>query len=202
MSIPINIPILFVIGLPCSGKTEFLNIARSMPILCIEWSEVLEQELRNYREARKRGDALKAIENIVTKKGVSYFPEKIIQFINSQIENSQVIYRGIVVSGARNPEEIRFLAKSFSRSLVVTLFAGFYTRYGRSKSRGREKDPVEMEEFVRNDFSELNTGIAAIADVMAQALIFNDGELSEYTTKVRNLLESFFSEDTQIWLKY
>ncbi len=191
----INLPILFVTGLPCSGKTEFLNIARSMPLLCIEWSQVLGDVLEDYRRVESREKTLNVVEAIVKEKGTAYFPGTILLSISKQIADSPTKYQGVVVSGARNPEEIRILAKSFARSLVVMLCADYHARYQRSKERSRAKDPVDIERFVRNDFAELHTGIAAIADKMAQELIFNDGELSEFTTQVKELLKSCFYVD-------
>ena len=188
----IDIPVLFVAGLPCSGKTEFVNVAETMPLLCIEWSQVLREALSSYRKATDRGTALKLVEDIVKEKGSSYFPERILHVINRQLESSPGTYQGVVVSGARNPTELQILAKLFAKSLVVMLCADYHTRYQRSKERGRTKDPTNIEEFVRNDFAELNTGIATIADELAQELIFNDGELAEFAAQVRSLLASYF----------
>jgi dephospho-CoA kinase len=195
MPITINIPILFVTGLSCSGKGEFLNIARSMSLLCIEWSQVLGSILECYGRAESREKALNMIENIVKEKGTAYFPNRILISISKQIADSPNKYKGVVVSGARNPEEIRILARSFVRSLVVILHANYYVRYQRSKKRGRTKDPIDIERFVQNDFGELHTGIAEIADEMAQKFIFNDGEFSEFTIQVKELLKFYFCVD-------
>jgi len=188
----IDIPVLFVTGLPCSGKTEFVNVARTMPLLCIEWSQVLKEVLSTYREATDRETALKLVEDIVKEKGFSYFPERILHLINRQLERLSGTYQGVVVSGARNPTELQTLAKPFAKSLVVMLCADYHARYQRSKERGRTKDPMNIEEFIWNDFAELNTGIATIADELAQELIFNDGELAEFAAQVRSLLVSYF----------
>lgn len=190
-----SIPILFVTGLPCSGKTEFLNTARSMPLLCIEWSQVLRKALDSYREAGNREKALKVVKGIVKEKGATYFPEEILLSISEQIAKSPSRYQGVVVSGARNFEEIRILAEPFARSLVVILLADCCTRYQRSKKRGRTEDPVDIEEFVLNDSAELRSGVAAIAYEMAQVSIVNEGGLPEFTTEVRNLLKLYFLLD-------
>ena len=130
---------LFLVGLPASGKSCVLNVAEAMPLYCLEWSEIIKKELGRMGTSRSRQELLVSASEMVRERGVCHIPEIIVEKIRKDIGAAPEAYRGVVISGARNPLELEQVAKHFSRNLVVVICADWSVRFRRSLERARSQ---------------------------------------------------------------
>jgi len=182
----ISPPLLVVVGLPCAGKTEFARVAAQAGLLCIEWSAVLKETLSS--ATSDRDQFLGSVERAVSAYGTAHFPAQIVATINNRLQQSRE-YREVVVSGARNPAEIKALMKHFTRSEVLMVHASYQRRFERCKKRQRHGDPIELTDFVRSDLREYRSGLDQIGSDLATVFLFNDDELADFHNEVQSFLD-------------
>jgi dephospho-CoA kinase len=188
----ILLPLLVVVGPPCAGKTEFTRVAAQAGLLCIEWSAVLEETLSGTTSDRDR--FLRSVERAVSSYGTTHFPAQIVTLIKNRLQQSQE-YRGIVVSGARNPAEIRALLKHFTRSEVLMVQASYQRRFERCNKRQRQGDPTELAEFLRSDLREYRSGLAEIGSDLVTVFLFNDDELPRFQNEAQSFLDHWLGSE-------
>lgn len=172
---------LAIVGLPGAGKSEFLQIASNNGFSCLEWSEIISPDLKQI--VSNRDKIHEAAARLVQLKTESYYPAKIFKILNNQKSSYHA------VSGARNPNELKYLLQNYSSFKVVWISSNYLSRFNRSIRRGRVNRAVDLEAFVREDIYELAHGLAEIACSLIDDILFNDSSLSTYKQVVIEYLD-------------
>jgi len=131
------------------------------------------------------------LRELTGKLGCDYFAKIVLRQLITASAGSRGL-RGAVVSGARHPMEVEHLKLSFPRTTVVMVVSDYRTRFQRCKERHRAGDPKTIEDFIRNDMLELNTGLSEIGYRMTDRIIFNDSCFAEFAKQIRNLFSEVF----------
>lgn len=176
--------IVLVTGMPGSGKSVVADVARELGIPVYTMGDVVREEtLKRYglitpelmvetsRKLREEfGDEIVALKTV----------EKIVR----ETPKASVV----LVDGVRSLVEIEVF-KRYGSVVVIAVHASPKTRFERLRRRGRPGDPVDYEEFVARDLTELSFGLGS-AIALADYVIVNEGSLEETRREARRVLEN------------
>lgn len=173
---------IVVAGLPCAGKTGFLELCIRQGCCALEWSDVLYDDL-GCPGIKDRTQWFRRIAQTVQEKGAAYYP----RMIHSKLATARSPMH--VVSGARNPAELGELLAMYAGAAVVWVEADATVRFHRAQTRARCDIPRSFEEFLRQDHEELAGGVAAIATRYVTHYLVNNGSSESYARSICLLLE-------------
>jgi dephospho-CoA kinase len=173
--------IVVLVGMPGSGKEEFIKIAQKKGFTIVRMGDTVRDE------ARKRG--LEATDkNIGTlahsereKHGYGVWAMRTLARINKSDE------KNVVIDGCRGDAEVAIFKQNFGDLDLVAIFAPPEIRAKRLGMRGRSDGPVTAEDVFERDQRELKWGIGN-AFIMADYMIVNEGTLEEYHTAIDRVL--------------
>jgi dephospho-CoA kinase len=178
--------ILAFTGMPFSGKTEAVKIAKEMNIPIIRMGDMIWEEVKN----RKMELNDKNVGNIASKMreehGKDIWARRTFEKIKS-VENLNFF----VIDGIRNVEEIdlfkRYLKGNF---VVVAVKASDETRQKRALTRNREDDSKDLQKIKERDKRELDWGLDRVIK-SADIMVSNEGSIKDFHKKIRTLLKRF-----------
>jgi len=131
-------------GMPCSGKSEAVQIAKNMGINVFRMGDMVWKEVKN-QELPLDDKHVGAIADQMRKKfGKDIWAKKTLEKISNynKIEN-------IVIDGIRNNEEIETFKKKLGKDfIVIAIVASDETRQKRFLKRGREDDTKEIKDLI------------------------------------------------------
>lgn len=171
-----------VAGLQCAGKTSFIRVAKDQSCAVLEWSEVIYDDFGHPTD-EDRTQWFKNVAQRVKEKGPTYYPGMIFRKLTKEVSEIHV------VSGARNPNELRELLGMYSQSAVVWIETDAAERYRRVKTRARHDASNSIVDFIRHDNVELSGGLAEIASKFATYHIVNNGSVETFEKKIIYLLD-------------
>ena len=177
-------------GLPFSGKTEAVNVARGMGINVIRigdfvWEEVKKRDLElNDENVGKIANELRM------KKGKDIWARKTIERIRKM---KNIDY--LVIDGIRNSEEVDCFKKELGKDFIlIAIHAPKDERIKRAISRKRDDDVKNVEEFERRERRELSWGLDAVI-ASSDIIITNDGSLDKFKLKIKKKLDELIKEN-------
>jgi dephospho-CoA kinase len=182
------LPLIVVVGPPCSGKTEFAKAIEQLGFYRLEWGAFLRSILHLDKTDRK--SILYSITDHIAEHGRLCLVDQLIQKIQKDIDNT-TIYKGVVISGARHPIELSYLLGHFRKHRVLHVYSDVNTRFSRSVKRDRRTDPVNLNGFIRNDMLEYQMGLAQVVSDLTDDIIENSGNLSNLKEKARFYVENW-----------
>lgn len=174
--------VLALTGMPGSGKSLVVNIAREKGYEMIIMGDIIREETR--------------------KRGLALTPENTGQIMLElrQIDGPAVIAKRclpriaattnlkIFIDGIRSLDEVAEFQTYFPKFTLIALHASPKTRFGRLLKRARPDDPKNWQVFHERDIRELTVGLGnAIA--MAEDMIINEDTPETAKQKVRQTLE-------------
>ena len=172
-------------GMPCSGKSEAVQIAKNMGINVFRIGDMVWEEVKN-RGLPLDDKHVGAIADQMRKKyGKDIWAKKTLEKISeySKIEH-------IVIDGIRNNEEIETFKKKLGKNfIVIAIVASDETRQKRFLKRGREDDSKDVQDLIDRDKRELNWGLGSVI-ASADIVIPNEGSLENF----RNELTKIFNK--------
>ena len=115
-----------VAGLPCTGKTLFLDLCTRQGCATLEWSSVVYDDLGR-PDTNARTQWFRRVAKTVEEKGPSYYPRMIHAILATTGASMHV------VSGARNPVELGELLAMYADRAVVWIEADTTVRFSRRK---------------------------------------------------------------------
>ena len=170
-------------GMPFSGKTEAVKIAKNMDLPMIRmgdavWEEVKKQGL----DITDKNVGLIANE-MRQKHGMDIWAKRTVEKILSMQSTSK-----IVIDGVRNFEEIDFFKKMLGADfIVIAIEVSDKTRYKRAMKRGRKDDSKNLELVKKRDRREINWGLDKVI-ASADIVISNEGEIEKFRKKIKEVL--------------
>ncbi|MFP4001327.1 MAG: AAA family ATPase [Thermoplasmata archaeon] len=171
---------ILLTGMPGAGKEEFINITKKKEYDIIRMGDVVREQAR--------------IADLDSEK------ESIGGFANREREEhhegiwadrtlSKVQEEKTLIDGLRSPEELNIFRSELEKDApIVAIHSSPDTRYKRLKERAREDAPNNRKEFNERDNRELDWGLGRII-AKADHMIVNEGTLSEYQEKSKEVLE-------------
>ena len=171
-------------GMPFSGKSEAVKIAKEMKIPVIRMGDMV------WEETEKRGLELNdknvgmIADNMRKQYGMDIWAEKTLEKVKSLKVNEK-----IVIDGVRNIEEIEtFEEKLGDDFLLIAVQVNDDLRYKRAMNRGREDDSMDLEMIKKRDKRELSWGLDNVI-ASSEIVVTNEGSQDEFRQKIRDILK-------------
>jgi dephospho-CoA kinase len=170
-------------GMPFSGKSEAVKIAKEMNIPVLRmgdmvWEEVKRQglEINDKNVGRVANDMRKSHGmDIWAKRTV----DKILKMKN---------INKLVIDGVRNFEEINFFQNMLGASFIlVAIQVSDKTRHKRAMNRGREDDSMDITLIKERDNRERSWGLDKVI-ASADIVVSNDGSIRDFRDKIKKIL--------------
>ena len=169
-------------GMPFSGKSEAVNIARELNIPVIRMGDMIWAETKS-RGLELSDENVGTIANSMRKEyGMNIWAKRTLEKIKS-IKDADLL----VIDGVRNIEEIETFEKELGKGfLLVGVQVSDEERYKRAMSRGREDDSQNINLIKERDKRELSWGLGGVI-ASADIVISNEGPIEEFEQKIKEL---------------
>jgi len=169
-------------GMPCSGKSEAVQIAKNMKINVFRMGDMVLEEVKN-QNLPLDDKHVGAIANQMREKfGKDIWAKKTLDKISKY---NKLEY--IVIDGIRNAEEIETFKKNLGKNFVViAIVASDELRQKRFLKRGREDDSKEIKDLIQRDKRERNWGVDSVI-ASADIVISNQGSLEKLKSEITKI---------------
>jgi dephospho-CoA kinase len=173
-------------GMPFSGKSEAVKIAKDMGFQVVRMGDAV------WNEVAKRGLELtdenvgNVADSMRRESGMDIWARRTMDRINTLIDEDC-----IVIDGVRNSEEIDFFRKKLGDDfLLIAVDASDEIRKKRAMSRNRKDDSKNLSDIEERDRRELRWGMGSVI-ASADVIIENDNTLKKFHKKVHDFLSKF-----------
>ncbi|UCF12283.1 MAG: flagellar hook-basal body complex protein FliE [Thermoplasmatales archaeon] len=171
-------------GMPCSGKSEAVRIAKDKGIQVIRMGDMIWAETKNQGLELNDKNVGEVANSMRDKYGKDIWARKTVDSIKTLNKSNR-----IVVDGIRNVEEIIFFKKELSSDfIVIAIDAPDKLRKKRALSRGRKDDSNDIKTIEERDKRELRWGIGEVI-ALADIVISNEGSIDEFRKRVKEFLQ-------------
>jgi len=172
-------------GMPFSGKSEAVSIAKEMNIPVIRMGDFIWEETKRKGLELNDYNVGMTADNMRKKYGMDIWAKKTLEKINS-IKKGKIL----VIDGIRNIEEIETFEKELGNNfLLIAVQVSDEVRYRRAMNRGREDDSRDLKLIRERDKRELSWGLGNVI-ASADIVITNEGSIDEF----KNKIEEFFNK--------
>ena len=174
--------IIALVGMPLSGKTLAVNVAKSMGIPVVAMGDVVREEvkLRGLEETPENVGEVSV--GLREEEG----PQAVANRALTKIDKQES--RVVLVEGIRSLEEIELFKKHYPDFTLIAIHSSPKTRFKRLYERERPDDAKNIKTFQERDARELSYGIGS-AIALADYLIVNEGYEEELIKNMRAVLE-------------
>jgi dephospho-CoA kinase len=171
-------------GMPFSGKSEAVQIAKDKKIPVIRMGDLVWDETKK-RKLELNDKNVGFVANEMRKTlGKNIWAKKTVEMIKSMnVKNL------IVIDGVRNLEEIDVFKKELGKDFVmIAIDVSDETRHKRALTRNRKDDSKDINKIKERDQRELGWGLG---DLIASAdiVITNEGNVDDFKKHVKNVLD-------------
>jgi dephospho-CoA kinase len=166
-------------GMPASGKSEAVVIAKDKGIPVVRMGDLVWEETK--RQGKPLDDKhVGAVAQAMRKNhGMDIWAKRTVEKIRSLKPSSF-----LVIDGVRNMEEIEFFKRKLGMDfLVIAIDAPDALRRKRAIERGRTDDSKDLKDLEERDRREISWGLQKVI-VDADIIIPNNGSLNEFRKKV------------------
>lgn len=170
-------------GMPCSGKSEAVKIAKAMDIPVVRMGDMVWEEVKNRGLSLDEKNVGAIADQMRKEFGMDIWAKRTLEKI-SQIKKSNHIF----IDGIRNIEEIDTFKKKLGQDfLIVAVTASDETRQKRFLKRGREDDSSNVQDLKDRDKRELNWGLGTVI-ASADIIIPNDDGIQDFKKEIKKIL--------------
>lgn len=173
--------ILVTVGLPGSGKEEFIIIAKKYKFEVIRMGDIVRERTTELGLPITNQNCGMVANEERKQLGFDVWAKRTVPRIKSQY---------VLIDGTRGDAEVNYFRQVYPENLkVVAIFATQNTRFERIKNRNRPDDPKTLKEFMERDKRELAWGIGN-AFSLADYMLINETTKEEFYYTV----QKFFQE--------
>jgi dephospho-CoA kinase len=166
-------------GMPASGKSEAVQLAKDKGIPVIRMGDMV------WEETKRQGKILDDINvgdiaNSMRKKyGMDIWAKRTVEKIHS-LKKSPLL----VIDGVRNMEELEFFKKELGMDfLVIAIDSPDKLRRERAIARGRTDDSKNLKDLEERDMREIRWGLQKVI-ANADIVLPNNGSLEDFKNQV------------------
>jgi dephospho-CoA kinase len=172
-------------GMPASGKSEAVQLAKDKGIPVIRMGDLVWEETKRQGKQLDDKNVGSVATNMRKKHGMDVWARRTVEKIHSLKKASH-----LVIDGVRNMEEIEYFKKELGLDFfVVAIDAPDELRRKRAIARGRTDDSKDLKDLDERDKREISWGLQkVIAD--ADIVTPNNGSLEEFRKQVLTLLNT------------
>lgn len=171
--------LILVTGMPGSGKSIVVDVARELGIPVYTMGDVIREET-----IRRYGTITPDLMVQTSKLLREEYGEEIVALRTlDKIPSDQCI---VLIDGVRSLIEVEVF-KKHGHVVVIAVHASPRTRYRRLLERGRPGDPSTFEDFTKRDLTELNFGLGNVI-ALADYVIINEGPIEKARLEAKEVL--------------
>ena len=171
-------------GMPFSGKSEAVKIAKEQGITVVRMGDMIWEETKKQGLELNDQNVGMIANNMRKTHGKDIWAKKTIKKINSMKETEL-----LVIDGIRNIEEIETFEKELGKNFVlIAIEVCDKTRHKRALMRGRNDDSMDPDLIKQRDRRELSWGLGNVIAI-ADSVVTNEGKLEDFKTKIKKLLK-------------
>ncbi|MGQ9719853.1 MAG: AAA family ATPase [Candidatus Jordarchaeum sp.] len=174
--------VIGLVGMPGSGKTLAVNIAKKMGIPVVAMGDVVRDEVKMRGLEETPYSVGKVSMGLRKEEGEQAVAIRTLNKIER--EKTPVI----LVEGIRSLEEIELFKKHYPDFTLIAIHSSPKTRFKRLYERQRLDDTKDLKTFQERDARELNYGIGS-AIAQADYLIVNEGSEKKLIKNMEKILE-------------
>ena len=169
-------------GMPFSGKSEAVKIAKELNIPVIRMGDMIWEETKSRGLELSDKNVGTIANNMRKEHGMDIWAKRTLEKIKS-IQDVELL----VIDGVRNIEEIETFEKELGKGfLLVGVQVSDEERYKRAMSRGREDDSQDINLIKERDKRELSWGLGSVI-ASADIVVSNEGTAEEFKQKIKEL---------------
>ncbi len=173
-------------GMPASGKSEAVQLAKDKGIPVIRMGDLVWEETRRQGKPLDDKNVGDVASNMRKKYGMDIWAKRTVEKIHSLKKSSHFI-----IDGVRNMEEIEYFKKELGLDFfVVAIDASDELRRKRAIARGRTDDSKDLKDLEERDKREIRWGLQKVI-VDADIVILNNGSLDQFKKKVLTEFNKF-----------
>ncbi|KYK32624.1 MAG: hypothetical protein AYK22_07240 [Thermoplasmatales archaeon SG8-52-3] len=170
-------------GMPCSGKSEAVKIAKQLDNPVIRMGDMVWEEVKNRGLALDEKNVGAIADQMRRDHGMDIWAKRTIDKILQNKKNNYII-----IDGIRNIEEIDAFKNKLGKDFIlIAITASDITRQKRFLKRGREDDSSDIQDLRDRDRRELNWGLDTVI-ASADIIIPNDDGIKEFKKEIKDLL--------------
>jgi len=180
-------------GMPFSGKTEAVKIARNMSIEIIRMGDLVWEEVKK-RGLKISDKNVGFIANEMRNKfGKDIWAVKTIEKIKDKND-----VKSLLIDGVRNFEEVvRFKKILGDNFILIAINSSDHVRHKRALNRGREDDSRVIREIKERDIREIKWGIKE-AIKSSDVIVSNNGTKKDLENKIIEIFNDLLKNDKLI----
>jgi dephospho-CoA kinase len=169
-------------GMPFSGKSEAVKIAKEQNIPVIRMGDMVWEETKKQSLELNDKNVGTIANNMRKKYGIDIWAKKTIEKIK-KIKNTNIL----VIDGVRNLEEVEIFKKKLGDDfLLVAIQVSDKLRYKRAMNRNRKDDSKDLVKIKERDNREISWGLDTVI-ASADMIISNEGSLEEFQNKIKQI---------------
>jgi dephospho-CoA kinase len=173
--------IIALVGMPGSGKSLAVNVAKERSIPIVSMGDVVREEVK-LRGLKETPENLgKISKGLREEEG----PQAVANRTLTKIEKEKS--RIVIVEGIRSLEEIELFKRHYPDFTLVAIHASPEIRFKRLCERERPDDSMDIKTFQERDAREINFGLGS-AMALADYTIENEGCEDELIENMRTTL--------------
>ena len=170
-------------GMPFSGKSEAVKIAKEMEIPVVRMGDMVWEEVKRQGLDINDENVGKIANGMRKSHGMDIWAKRTVDKILT-LKNANKL----VIDGIRNFEEINFFQKMLGASFViVAVQVSDETRYKRAMNRGREDDSMDIELIKERDRRERGWGLDKVI-ASADIIVSNEKNINKFKSEIKNIL--------------
>ena len=171
-------------GMPCSGKTEAVEVAKTLGLPVIRMGDMVWEEVKKQGLELNDENVGSIADSMRKKQGKNIWAKITIEKIISQkIKNK------IIVDGIRNIEEVDLFKKKLCNNFIlIAITSSDELRKKRSLSRQRKDDSNDIKKIEERDKREIRWGIKDLIST-ADIIIPNEHSINDFHREVKKVLE-------------
>jgi dephospho-CoA kinase len=180
-----SMKIIAFTGMPASGKSEAVQLAKDKGIPVIRMGDLVWEETKRQGKLLNDKNVGSVATSMRKKQGMDIWARRTVEKIQS-LKTSSLL----VIDGVRNREEIEYFKKELGFDfLVVAIDASDELRRKRAIAWGRTDDSNNLKDLEERDQREIRWGLQKVI-AEADIVIPNKSTLKEFKKQVLTMLNT------------
>ena len=172
--------------MPCSGKSEAVQIAKERSIPVIRMGDLVLEEVKKQNLPFDNKHIGNIANDMREEYGKDIWAKRTLKKISSF---EKLDY--IVIDGIRNVEEIDTFKKELGKDFfIIAIISSDETRQKRFLKRGREDDSKSIQDLIQRDKRELSWGLATVI-ASADIIVSNEGDVEDLKNEITKIFDKF-----------
>ncbi|HEC89768.1 MAG TPA: dephospho-CoA kinase [Thermoplasmatales archaeon] len=190
------VKIIAFTGMPWSGKTEAVAVAREMNLPVFRMGDLVWEEVERQGLSVDAETVGRIANEMREKYSGDIWARRTCDKIKSMVDKmgsyteSRDFNNIIIIDGVRSLDEVNYFKKFFGEDfIIIAIIASDEIRRQRALTRNRKDDADNILDIKKRDEREIKWGLPSVIED-ADYVIRNEDTLKSFQIKIRKLLET------------